>query len=276
MQETFSWQSKEDLKLQGIHWRPKSSPKAVVCLVHGHGEHCDRYAHVGNYFNQKGIALLSYDLYGHGKSEGKRGHVPSYEAVLNTIAHLIKVARKHYPKLPLFLMGHSMGGNFAINYVLKRNPQINGLILSSPWFRLSFQPRKVDIILAHIMYRLYPSYTQSTKLDATAISRDPKEVKKYEEDPLIHSMISPVLFLGVHKGGIWAIEHADQLSSPLLLVHGTADQLTSHEASMEFVEKAGGGDVRLLNWDGGFHELHYDLDKEKLLQAYVSWIEEKR
>ncbi len=271
--QTFNWQS-HGKTIFAQSWQAES-PKAVVCLVHGHGEHSSRYEHLATFFNQQGISVMAYDHFGHGKSEGKRGHVSSYEAVLDTIDELLAEASKRFSKLPQFLYGHSMGGNFVSNYVLKRKPDIKGVILSAPWFELAFTPSKADVFLAKIMKRIYPSFTQSSKLDATGISRDPAEVEKYTSDPLVHDKISPVLFLGCHEAGAWALEHASEWVYPLLHLHGTADRIISHEASQRFARQAGGGDISWKSWEALFHELHNEPEKEEVMQVIVDWVLER-
>ena len=177
---------------------------------------------------------MGHDLYGHGKTNFKKGHWPNYDAVMDSIAALIEEAQKSFPGKAVFLYGHSMGGNLAANYALRRKPNIKGLILSAPWFRLAFKPSSTDLFLAKMMLNIYPSFTQSSKLDANAISRDPAEVEKYKNDPLVHDLVSPQMFTSTHQAAQWALDHAADLSLPLLHMHGDADELTSFEASKEF------------------------------------------
>lgn len=127
-----------DLKsLDGIFyaqlWEPESEPRAVVCLAHGYGEHSGRYAHVAAQMNEAGYAFLAFDLRGHGKSHGQRGHTPSYEHLLNDLALLFAEGARRFPapRKPLFIYGHSMGGNLVLNYALRRQPEIAGVIATS-------------------------------------------------------------------------------------------------------------------------------------------------
>ncbi|MEL6673833.1 MAG: lysophospholipase [Bacteroidota bacterium] len=252
-------------------WLPEH-PKALIVLVHGHGEHSGRYAHVADFFNQQGYALIGMDLHGHGQTAGKRGHAPSYDAMLDSVAQLVQEAAQKVPGVPVFMYGHSMGGNIALNYVMRREHQLAGLILSSPWLRLAFTPSSVDVFLAKMMINLYPSFTQSTKLDASAISQIPEEVKKYQDDPLIHDMVSPVMYLGTHQAGLWALEHANSLKTPTLIVHGTGDRLTSWEASQEFSKQAPQNLMTFKTWEGLFHEMHYEAKRDEVFSTYAEWL----
>ncbi|MCL4141321.1 UNVERIFIED_CONTAM: hypothetical protein GTU68_003330 [Idotea baltica] len=225
--------------------------------------------------NAAGIAVYSFDHYGHGKTQSKLGHFPSYEAALFSVEELLIEAKADFPTLPLFIMGHSLGGNLVANLALKRKPDVKGVVLSAPYFRLAFSPSSVDVFLAKTMINIYPSFTQSSKLDASAISRDGKEVKKYKDDPLVHDLVSPVLFLGCHQAGEWAFEHAGDWKHPLLIMHGTEDRLTSHEASEAFAKAAEGfgkSDVTLKLWDGLFHEMHNEPEKEEVLKTVSDWV----
>ncbi|MGB2782801.1 MAG: alpha/beta hydrolase, partial [Atribacterota bacterium] len=113
----FKLKTFDGLLLFGQSWQPESKPKAVICLVHGLGEYSGRYTHVADALTLAGYALISFDLRGHGKSEGPRGHTPSYEALMKDISSLLEVTNKQFPQLPSFLYGHSLGGNLVLNYV---------------------------------------------------------------------------------------------------------------------------------------------------------------
>ncbi|RMG70814.1 MAG: alpha/beta fold hydrolase, partial [Bacteroidetes bacterium] len=221
-----------------------------------------------------GLAVAAFDLYGHGQTAGKRGHAPSLEALHASIGAFLETMRTRLPEVPVFLYGHSMGGCLAASYVLHQQPAVQGVILSSPWLRLAFKPSSVDLFLAKTMVNIYPAFTQSTKLDASGISRDPVEVQRYQEDPLIHDMISPALFMAVHREGEWLMEQAGSWSYPLLLVHGTGDRITDWRASEAFAQSAG-GDVTWKPWEGGFHELHHDPIRETLFDTYLGWIDQR-
>lgn len=256
----------------GQVWLPETPAKALLLIVHGHGEHSGRYAHVAAALNAVGIAVAGFDHYGHGKTAGKRGYVPSSEAVFDSMAAALSDAEGRVPGVPVFIMGHSMGGGFVANYVMKRPHSLRGVILSAPWLRLAFEPAKAEVLLAKIMNRIYPKFTQSSKLDATAISRDPAEVEKYRKDPLIHDRIGPPLFLGCHAGGELALAHAGEWTLPVLHMHGDADRLTSFEASEGFARRNGASDKTWIPWPGLFHEMHNEPEKVQVLNTLASWI----
>ncbi|MCC7466462.1 MAG: alpha/beta fold hydrolase, partial [Saprospiraceae bacterium] len=132
------WTNAQGLQLFAAHW-PVSSPRAVIALVHGQGEHIARYDQMARWYNQHEIAVLGFDQQGYGRSEGKRGHAPSLDALLDDIGLLLEKTREQYPDLPLFLYGHSMGGGLCLNYTTRRDPDLTGLIATGPWIRLAFE-----------------------------------------------------------------------------------------------------------------------------------------
>jgi len=280
----------DGLKLHYVCWVPKGSitagsqPKAVVLIVHGMAEHSGRFEDVVEVFCDLNMAVASFDQRGHGLSEGPRGHSPSYDLLLESIRLAFQQVRKRYPDLPVFLYGHSMGGNLVLNYALNAslnamstvadatNPLPDGLIVSAPWLRLAFQPPALQIALAKIAGKFIPTFTQSTKLDPTAISSDPEEIKRYQDDPLIHDKITAAMFFSVHERGEWALQNASRLNIPTLLFHGKADRLTSCKASEEFANTASIVDFHAI--EGGFHEIHHEAEpiRSQWKELVTGWI----
>ena len=260
----------------GQSWSPEGDTRAVLVIVHGHGEHSSRYDHVADFLNARGIAVGAYDFFGHGKTGGKRGFTPSYDGLIKTVGTMIQQVKEQFPDKPLFLYGHSMGGNFVANYVLREKPALSGVILSAPWLGLAFDPPKSDIILGKMMLRIYPKFTQASKLETAALSRDSAVVQQYEQDPLVHDQIGPALGLGCMENGAWAIEHAGEWALPLLHYHGTADRITSWEASKSFAGKVQ-GDVTWKAFDGYYHELHNEPEAQStpVLTLLADWILER-
>lgn len=269
----FTWNAKDGIELFGQSWEPEGVVKAAVCIVHGMGEHSSRYEHVADYLCKHQIGVLTFDHRGHGKSKGKRGHSPSYDTLLDDIEAALSETYATFPEVPIFLYGHSMGGNLALNYALRRSPNIRGVIASSPWLRLAFQPSRVDVFLAKIMVKIFPSFSQKTKLETKAISRDAEVVKTYEADPLVHNKISAAMFLGCYQAGLFALAHAENFKYPLLIYHGTDDRITQYEASKEFGFLVK-GDVTWKSFQGFYHESHNEPEKTQVLEMIRNWIRE--
>jgi len=268
----WSW-TQEGKKIYAQGWNPPQT-KGVVCIIHGYNEHSGRYERAALSLCNAGYAVLAFDELGHGKTEGKRGHTPSYEAFLDSVKIILDEAETRFPGVRKFLWGHSMGGAIAINYLLRRHPNISGAIATDPLFRLAFAPSPVKVFLAWIMVHIYPAFTENANLDSDALSRDKEEVRKYNTDPLVHGKITAGLFFGIHKAGLWALENAKELQIPLLLMHGTADRLTSVEATKEFAKDAPQNLITLKLWDGFYHELHNEPEpyRTEVMAYMVNWL----
>ena len=180
MHQQFTWETKDGLKLFAQVWEPEGEVKAVISLVHGLGEHSGRYKLLAQKFNEKGFVLLAFDQRGSGQSEGRRGHAPSYTVLLDDVEQLLDEAKKRYPGKARFIYGHSLGGNLALNYCLRRNPPLEGMIVTSPWLKLAVEPPLIQIILGEIMDKIWPSFSQENGISANSLSHDPKIVRAYK------------------------------------------------------------------------------------------------
>lgn len=270
MAETLVLQE-QPLRVVARTW-PVPNPKGGVVIIHGLGDHSGRYGHVAQAFNETGVSVLAPDLPGHGLSEGRRGHFPSYEQVLDLIGQALTYLGEAVSGQPLFLYGHSLGGNLVVNYALRRPQGLRGAIASGPWLRLAIQPPRWRVALARTVGRLLPAITQPNGLDPHDLSHDPQVVQAYIEDPLVHDRISAGLFLAAYQAGLWALENASRLQVPLLLMHGTADRLTSPEASAAFCARVGPL-CTLRLWEGLYHEVHNEPQKAEVLATLRNWLE---
>jgi acylglycerol lipase len=276
-------------------WEPKDSPTAVVCLVHGLGEHSGRYSQVAAALTEAGYALLGGDLRGHGKSGGVRGHIPSVDAAMDDIGRLLEEADARYRDRPRFLYGHSLGGNLVLNYALRRSapnpvsaspargkgtgsstepapPGLAGVIATGPSLRVAQPISGAKLAAGKVMYRLWPAFRMANGLDRTGLSRDVKVVRAYDDDPLVHDRVSARLGLDLFLTGEYALEHAAEFPVPLLLMHGTADRLTSAAASQEFALRAD-GHCTLKLWNGLYHEVHNEPERDEVLRFMIAWLE---
>jgi len=260
--------------LRGMIQSPGETTKAVVIFVHGIGEHIHRYDHWAGLFNKEGIGFAGVDLPGHGRSDGRRGHIKSYKLLGEMIDILLKSCNQTFPGIPVYIYGHSLGGGIVLDYILRRNPKVKGAIVTGPYLRLAFEPSRIRLILASVMKNLLPGLTQPTGLNASHLSHNETVVEKYKSDPLVHGKISVSLFDGAMNAAKYSLKHASELKVPTLLLHGSDDMLTSPEGSREF---AGKTDMAVLKiWDGSYHELHNEPFKDEVFKYIMSWINRKQ
>jgi len=246
------------------------APKAMILLIHGFGEHAGRYKSWASKFNEIGISLRSFDLPGHGLSEGRRGLMPPMQVIYDTVDQIRTEMISETPGVPLFLYGHSLGGLIVLDYLIERKPAVTGAIVTSPWIRLSYEPSKVKQVLAGLMRRVMPRFTQPTELIVEHMSRDMEEVASYRSDPRIHGLMSAGLWGAINDAAKEALHRASEINIPLLVMHGRADMIMSPSSSVDIAQAAPKSTLKL--WDGGYHELHNDLVKEEHFDFIVDWI----
>ncbi|MCZ2126761.1 MAG: alpha/beta hydrolase [Anaerolineales bacterium] len=269
--QEISWKADNGLDIFAQVWQADdAAPRGVVCLTHGLGEHSSRYAHVAEAFVNDGYAFCAFDLPGHGRSGGARGHISSIEDFLQNIDRLLAEAKKRYPDLPIVLYGHSLGGILVLNYALKRKPNVKGVIATSSGLRTALEEQPLKIFMAKLLGSLAPTVTLPSGLEVEAISRDEAVVQAYKSDPLVHDKMSlgfGKIMLGVIQ---WTLANVSEFPLPLLLMHGKSDRIAYPSGSIEVAE-ALGQRATLVLWEGGYHELHNDLQKEEVLKTMLDW-----
>ncbi len=272
----LAWTCEDGTQMYACAWEPerRDAAKAVVGLVHGMGEHMGRYGHVADMLAAEGYAVIGFDQRGHGRTEGKRGHAPTYEALLEGVDRLLAEAASAYPELPVFLLGHSMGGNVTLNYLLRKQPSIQGAVVTGPWLKLAFRPPSIQVVLGRIIERVYPQYTNNRPLNAANLTSDPEMVARYVNDPLGHGQITAKFFFSMLRAGRWAISHANRLRVPTLILHATEDRVTSAAASKEFAANAGPL-CEWMGWDGMQHELMNELRREEIFTVIREWLAQR-
>lgn len=266
-------------------------PRATVALVHGLAEHASRYAALAARLNAAGIELLAIDLRGHGRAPGKRVSIQRFDDYLLDAQALLDAAAAS--GAPLFLMGHSMGGEIAALYAIeqlgeriderldeqrdgpldRRAPALRGLILSSPALAPGRDVPRWMLTLSQIISRVWPTFP-ALKIDAALLSRDPSVVDANRADPLVHHGAVPARTGAEILLAMTRIERGrSALRVPLLIYHGTADKLTEPDGSRDFGQHAGSPDKTLTLYEGSFHETMNDLDRDRVIDALIAWID---
>jgi alpha-beta hydrolase superfamily lysophospholipase len=267
----------DDITFYMQGWEPQGTPKAIVCLVHGLGEHTGRYKHVGKALTDAGYALFGFDLRGHGQSGGPRGHFPSLQTVLNDIHNFVHFQRQNHPRLPLFLYGHSLGGLLTLTYVLQNPEGVQGVIVTGAGLRSALQEQKAKIALVKVLGSILPALSLKSELEVAGLSHDPAVVQAYVNDPLVHDKVS----LGLGKAGLDAIEvcfaRASAFKPPLLIMHGGADRITYPSGSEDFAKLASQNnkDITLKIWEGLYHEIHNEPQQAEVFKVMIEWLDRR-
>ena len=263
------FETMDGLGLFAHEWCPESPPLGVVCVLHGLGEHGGQYVDVANALVAAGVGLVAIDLRGHGRSGGRRGHTPSYGALLDDVDTLLDGVAERHPGTPRFLYGHSLGGNIVLNHLLRRQPAIAGGVVTSPWLRLTNDLVWYKRFLGTIIEPFWPTLSFSTKSDRDELL---EEVGLRRNAELFHHLITVRLLMQARRSGTWAIRHADELSTPTLLIHGEADPVAQPHASLAFSVRAGAMcQARLLPGIG--HNPHEE--DATTVDTIVDWVSDR-
>ena len=259
------------LKLFTQAWLPDSDPTAVVVLDHGASEHSGRYDWVGGELATRGLALFALDHRGHGRSEGPRALVDRMDNVVADLDLLVDEPAARFAGKPLFLLGHSMGGAVALSYAIRHQDRLDGLILSPPLAALeaaSPSTRIAGRVLSVIAPKL-----GVYQVDSTAVSRDPAVVRDYDADPLNYHGKLPARTVAELANAIERYpDEVAGLDLPILVMHGTADRITPIAGSEMVKERAGSSDVTFTRYDGLYHEILNEPERERVLNEIANWI----
>lgn len=271
-----SYTTHDGLKLYLQAWLPDEDAKASLLLVHGLGEHSSRYAHVAEKLVKEGVSVFTFDGRGHGKSESKpTAYFANYKDYLKDIDALYEKVKTYVPQKPSFIFGHSMGGGLVAAYALEHQPKTDGIILSAPALMPDDNLSPLLIKISGLVSAITPKL-KVLKLDATKISRDPKEVEKYKIDPLVYQDPVPARtgheLLKLMNNSLASATH---FKFPVLLLHGTADKLTNPKGTEKFFRSISSKDKTFHRYEGLYHELVNEPEKEKIIQDLVDWVKER-
>jgi alpha-beta hydrolase superfamily lysophospholipase len=267
----------DGLRLHVREW-PCEAARGTVLIVHGLGEHIERYAHVAEWLNRHHWRVIGYDQRGHGRSAGGRGALQSDVDLPRDLSAVIDAARAEH-RGPLVLLGHSMGGLVAAHFCaegMSTGPAawyrpVDGLVLSSPAFDLGLSlPQK---LLLGVLERVAPNLAVGSGLKPVGISRDPAVVKAYVDDPLVHDRITPRLLRFMLAGGDWVREHAANWSLQTLLMYAGADRIVNPAGSAEFAQAAPPATVTPIEFGPLFHEIFNEPERAEVLATLGAWLE---
>ncbi len=251
-------------------WGPDSSPRAVLALVHGQGDHSGRYVRLVERLVAGGIAVNASDSRGHGRSEGPRAFTPSMEALMKDIDTLIEQTRARFPGVPLFLYGHSFGGEQLLSYGLDRKPRVSGVIASSPLLGFGIRQSAVKVAGAKILSAIVPKRTIPMGVPPRSLSHDAAFVESSLKDPLLQNVVSVRSAIVMLRASEWIRTHTS-FPLPLLVEQGTDDLYVNSSMTIDFARSLS-GDVTLKIWEGLSHELHNELRKDEVIDSIIEWL----
>jgi len=269
--------SNDGLQLYYQAWLPvlkaHGEPKAVFAVIHGYGEHSGRYLNPVSYFVPRGWAIYAYDLRGHGKSPGPRGHINRFDEYLSDTDAFLKLVRQLNPGGKLFLLGHSLGGLIVSAYV-ENYPagELSGLLMSSAFLGFKLRVSAAKAALGRLMSNLMPAMTMKNDLSAALLSHDPAVVAAYDTDPLNHHVATARFFTEVTTAQARTLERAGEVKLPLLVMYAGDDQIVDPECSRVFFEGAASVDKTTHRYDNYYHEIFNEANKEVVFKDMENWL----
>jgi alpha-beta hydrolase superfamily lysophospholipase len=243
-------------------WLPEGTPKAVVHLIHGFAEHIERYGNVVNELVPAGYAVFGNDHRGHGKSQGRRGHVKSFQEFIDDERQFsFEIIKAQFPNIPYLVLGHSMGSLIAINYAEQNPDSLNALVLSGTGSQPSSDVPKILITVSKILSSILPAIHVKSPLPPEFISRDQEAVKAYVNDPLVYNVITPRLAHEMNRYLAIGAENANKLRMPVLIQHGSLD--IAFSGQNELFENIGAIDKTFKLYKGLKHEVYNELAADR-------------
>ncbi len=253
-------------------WLPDGDVKAAVLIVHGLGEHSGRYGNVVEHLVPKGYAIYGFDLYGHGKSDGKREFVKSMADYTDTITQYKEMIKGWQPGKPIFILGHSMGGLLVPFYLLDHSEDFRGAIISAPAILIPPNITKATVAAGKILSKLAPK-AGVMALDANGVSRDPEVVRAYKEDPLVFHGKTSARLSAEMLNAIMRVNHEmDQIALPVLILQGSEDKLADPKGAEILYEKVSSEDKTLKVYDGLYHEVFNEPEHSQVLTDVETWL----
>jgi alpha-beta hydrolase superfamily lysophospholipase len=263
-----------------LYWRrhtPEEDPRAILLVVHGLAEHSGRYLHVLDHFANAGFDCWAHDYRGHGQSPGLRVHVREFDEFLTDLEAARRLVGEGQSELPLFLVGHSQGGLIVLREALTNPQGLQGIVVSSPFLGMhpDAAPPAALHMVANIVSTFAPKLMFSKVAEPSALSRDPKVPEAYIADPLVSTTVSARWFTSVLRAHADTLARASSLSLPALVMQSGDDRLTDPAATRSWVSHAPADLVEYVEWEGLYHEMFNEPEKEEVFARVEQWLGER-
>ena len=247
------------------------NPRAQLLILHGYTEHCRRYDKLVEKVNSIGFNVIRYDHRGYGQSEGKRAYISSFKQYTDDVRQVVKNHTE--PGLPLFIAGWSMGGLILASYLIEEGDQhVAGALFFSSALKISEDLSPFLQKISGVLSMLVP-WLRTIKLETEYLSRDPEVIKDYLNDPLVYKKGTYARTGGeMIKYTKLTQREFDKISCPLLILHGTGDKLTDYRGSVKLYEDAKSTDKELKLFEGWYHELTNEPEKNEVFKVVTEWL----
>ncbi len=271
-----NFQARDNLGLYYQSWKPDSGYKAAIIIVHGSFEHSGRYVNLALRLVDNGYAVYTFDLRGHGRSGGQRAFVSSFNLYVQDLEIFVSFVHKAQTAKPVFLLGHSAGAVIALLFEITRESvPIKGMILSAVVLKLTNGIPALTRIFSSVAGTFFPKL-KLEKLNSKYLSRDPRVISEYDNDPLIYKE-------GVHAGVLLEFTRSidrirsqtDKIKKPMLILHGGNDRIASIEGSRQLYLKACSADKTFKVYENFYHEIFNEPGKEEVFADIIHWLDSR-
>ncbi len=266
-----TFQGANELDLYYQSWHPQGLTRAVLVIVHGHGGHSSIFNKMVEYLIERNYIVYSFDLRGNGRTPGQRGYINNWAEFRADLKAFLNLVKSKEADGHLFLIGQSMGGTIALDYVLQERNQLQGLILLSPALGLGVSSWK--LLIGKILSQILPRFALDTGIEFSHASRDPEVVAANSKDPLRHSQGTARLATELLKTIDKINADVTKIKVPLLILHGGADRVTLPQSSRILFERLTITDKERREYPDSYHELHNDINYQEVLEDMEDWIQ---
>jgi acylglycerol lipase len=273
MKQQEGYFSEQDQSIYYQYWLPESPPRAILLVIHGVNEHSGRYQHLAKFFTERGYAAYGLDLIGHGKSSGTRSFAKDLPAFIDPILNYLNMIKEWQPGLPVYLVGHSMGGLIGANILIDHQDIVQGAVLSGPLTLIPEYVSEFTIKTGKFLSSIMPKM-RLLALDSEGLSRDKAVVQAYRDDPLVYNGKMTARISNVMNDGIARITaDGSKIRLPILLLHGSDDSLCDPECSIYLHNLISSDQNQLIIYDGFFHEVYNEPEQETVFNDVLNWLD---
>ncbi|MFC4652198.1 alpha/beta fold hydrolase [Lactococcus nasutitermitis] len=256
-------------------FEPNDEIKGVIQIIHGFGEYIGHYLTVIDFLTKLGYVCVIHDQRGHGvlakEFPKTKGIAENYEKFLSDSLEIREWIGKHFSEFPVFIFGHSMGGNIVLNLLIKYPQIYQKAVIESPWLDLAEPPLEIVQVLAKFLGKISPNIRIHTHLKVEAIAHDTELVKAMTEDGFYHDVLSLRLFTQIKEAGKYVQKHAKELNTPSILFCAEQDGICSAPAIRDFAKNTG-DNVKFVEIAGGYHALHLDTQSQEFLVQMTEFL----
>lgn len=261
-----------ELYYQALH--PEvTAPKAAVILVHGHGDHSGGLQNLSKSLVEMDFLVYAFDLRGHGKSSGKRGFIREWDEYRNDLHAFRQLVASEVPELPLYILGHSIGGVIVLEYALDYSEGLAGLVAISP--AISYEVTPSERILISLMGKLKPDYSIVKTGNPQILTKDPEELARLSSDELRHDVVTPGLGRGLMRAVQRISKETKSIKLPFLLQFGLEDELTPPAKLLHFFTTVSSPEKQKYEYPLMRHRPFDDLEREQFFEDMTNWLDKQ-